>query len=223
MFKCEFCGKEFRRESTLLSHACEQKRRHQQEKEIGVQFGYTAYKRFYEIAQNKKVAPSYDEFCKSQYYLAFVKFGRHIKMIRALKPERFIDWVIKNNKKLDKWCTDAIYEEYLHDTLRKENPNDTLQRAFEEMIMWGDESGAEWNHYFIYAPPNKVCQSIIKGCISPWIVYNSKTGQEFLGNLNEEQLGFIFDYIDPDYWTNRFNNYIADTEYMKETLKEAGL
>jgi len=222
-FKCEFCGKSFRREKSLMAHACEQKRRHQQEKEIGVQFGYRAYKRFYEMTQNKKVPPSYDEFCKSQYYLAFVKFGRHIKMIRALKPERFIDWVIKENKKLDKWCTDKVYEDYLHDTIRKENPNDTLQRAFTEMIDWGDKEGAEWNHYFKYAAPNRVVQSIIRGSISPWVLYNCDSGLEFLGKLNEEQLGFIFEYIDPDYWTSRFGNYVADAEYIKDTLKEAGL
>ena len=33
-YKCKYCSKEYRRESTLLAHMCEPKRRHQQEKEV---------------------------------------------------------------------------------------------------------------------------------------------------------------------------------------------
>jgi len=51
MHKCRYCLREFVKESTLTSHVCEQKRRHQQQNEIGVQFGFKAYLRVYEITQ----------------------------------------------------------------------------------------------------------------------------------------------------------------------------
>lgn len=224
-FECGYCKKSFRKESTLFAHGsvCEKKRRADQEKEVGVQLGYMAYLKFYEMTQ-PQAKKNYKDFADSNYYIAFVKFGRHMKMINALKPDKFIEYLIKENVKLDWWCRDNVYEKYLHHTLRKENPNDTLQRGFEEMIKWSDTDGsAEWVHYFKYAPENKICHSIIKGRLSPWIVYNSTTGLEFLDRLNEDQLGLIYDYIDPEYWQTKFQNYMADTEYMKETLKEAGL
>lgn len=223
-FECGFCGKSFRKESTLFAHGsvCEKKRRYDQEKEVGVQLGYMAYLKFYEMTQ-PTAKKNYKDFSESNFYIAFVKFGRHIKLIYALKPDKYIEYLIKENIKLDTWCQDRVYEKYLHHMLRKENPNDTLQRGFEEMIKWGDEQNTEFKHYFKYANENKVCHSIIKGRLSPWIVYNSDTGLEFLGKLSEDQLGLIYDYIDPEYWQTRFQNYMTDTEYMKETLKEAGL
>lgn len=222
-FECEFCGKAFRRENSVIIHACEQKRRFQQKNERGVQLGFMAYQRFYKLRQNVKKAPSYEDFCKSQFYLGFVKFGRHIKMTSALKPDKFIDYVIKSGKKLDKWCTDRVYEEYLHDMLRRENPNDTLERAFAVMIEWGDENNAPWKDYFRYAHPSKICMEIWRGRISPWVLYNCKSGVEFLSRANEDQLADIFPYIDPDFWMKKFDDYLVDTEFVKETLAEAGL
>ena len=42
MYKCKYCEKTYRKESTLFAHLCEQKRRWQQEKETGVQLGLKA-------------------------------------------------------------------------------------------------------------------------------------------------------------------------------------
>ena len=68
LYKCRYCEKEFRKESTLTAHLCEQKRRWQQEKETGVQLGLKAYLRFYEYSQGSSKLKSYEDFVKSPYY-----------------------------------------------------------------------------------------------------------------------------------------------------------
>ena len=110
---CQYCGKGYRKESTLVAHLCEPKRRAQQENEAGVKLGMTAYLRFYELTQGSAKFKTYKDFSESAYYNAFVKFGRHMVNIRAINTSKFIDWVIKSNKKLDYWCKDAVYQEYL--------------------------------------------------------------------------------------------------------------
>lgn len=77
-FVCRYCKKSFVKENTLSAHVCESKRRHQQEKEIGVQLGLKAYLRFYEISQGSAKSKTYTDFASSPYYTAFVKFGRHL-------------------------------------------------------------------------------------------------------------------------------------------------
>ena len=224
-FKCRYCGKEYRKESTLAAHLCETKRRWQQEKETGVQFGLQAYLRFYEMTQGSAKMKSYADFVESPYYTAFVKFGRHMVAIRAVNPKMFIDWVIKENKKLDHWCKDQVYVEYLTQYLRKEAVQDAVERALTEMQAYADEGNgiASFKDYFRFGNSNRVCHHIANGRISPWIVFNCPSGVEFLERLHEEQVAIILPWIDPDFWQRKFQDYVADTEWVKMILKEAGL
>lgn len=224
-YKCKYCDKEFRRESTLAAHLCETKRRYQQEKEVAVQFGMQAYLRFYELTQGSARLKTYDDFVKSSYYSAFVKFGRHMVAIKAVNPKMFIDYVIKNNKKLDHWCKEAIYLEYLHQYLKREAVQDSLERALTTMQEYADETTtlASFKDYFRYGNGNRICHHISTGRVSPWIVFNCDSGIEFLEGLNEDQLGIIMPWIDPDHWQSKFKDYLSDTEWVKAILKEAGL
>jgi hypothetical protein len=209
-----------------LAHQCEPKRRWQQEKEMGVQFGLQAYLRFYEITQGSAKLKSYKDFVESSFYLAFVAFGRHIQAIRAVNPRAFIDWVIKNNKKLDHWTHEAVYVEYLHTYLKKEAVQDALERALIEMQEYADthlELKNGFRDYFRLANSNRICYHISTGRISPWIVFNCASGVEFLESLTEEQIAIILPWIDPDHWQRKFSDYVADTEWVKLVLKEAGV
>jgi hypothetical protein len=225
-YKCKYCEKEFRKESSLAVHLCEVKRRWQQERETGVQFGLQAYLRFYEMTQGSAKMKSYTDFVASPYYRAFVKFGRHMVAIRAVNPKAFIDWVIKENKKLDHWCHEKVYLEYLKQYMRKEAVQDALERALKEMQDYADEHGEFKNgfsDYFRFGSPNRICHHIANGRVSPWIVFNCATGVEFLDGLNEDQIGIVLPWIDPEYWQRKFKDYVADTEWIKEILKEAKL
>jgi len=225
-YKCKYCEKEFRKESSLAVHLCEVKRRWQQERETGVQFGLQAYLRFYEMTQGSAKMKSYTDFVASPYYRAFVKFGRHMVAIRAVNPRAFIDWVIKENKKLDHWCHEKVYLEYLKQYMRKEAVQDALERALKEMQDYADEHGEFKNgfsDYFRFGNPNRICYHISTGRISPWIVYNCDSGVEFLSNLSEEQIGIVMPWIDPEYWQRKFKDYVADTEWIKEILRNAKL
>ena len=225
-YKCKYCSKEFRKESSLAVHLCEEKRRWQEEKETGVQFGLQAYLRFYELTQGSAKMKSYTDFVASPYYRAFVKFGRHMVGIRAVNPKMFIDWVIKENKKLDHWTHEKVYLEYLRGYMRKEAVQDALERALKEMQDYADEHGEFKNgfsDYFRFGNPNRVCHHIANGRVSPWIVFNCDTGVDFLDALNDDQIGLILPWIDPEYWQRKFQDYVADTEWVKQILKDAGL
>lgn len=225
-YKCRYCQKDFRRESTLAAHLCEPKRRHEQQNETGVQFGYKAYLQFYEYSQGSAKLKSYEDFATSPYYNAFVKFGRYCVNIRAINFSSFTNWLLKNNKKLDYWCKDSLYDEWLTDYLKRENPQDALERAMKEMQEYADDHPDLKNgyrDYFKYGNANRICHHIVTGRISPWVLFNSSTGVDFLEKLDETQIGIIIKYIDPDHWQKKFVDYLADTEWCKDILNKAGL
>lgn len=224
-YKCRYCQKDFRKESTLAAHLCEPKRRWQQEKETGVQLALRSYLRFYEVTQGSARLKSYEDFVASPYYNAFVKFGRYLVSIRAINSNSFLEWLLKNNKKLDHWCKDSFYDEWLLEYLRKESPQDALERGLKEMQLYAEEHSdlASYSHFFLFGNSNAILHRILNGRISPWLVYNSDSGRGFLEKLNQEQTMMILPYIDPDHWQRRFTDYAADVEWCKYVLKEAGL
>jgi len=225
-YKCKYCDKEFRKESSLAVHLCEVKRRWKEERETGVQFGLQAYLRFYEMTQGSAKMKSYADFVASPYYRAFVKFGRHMVAIRAVNPKVFIDWVIKENKKIDHWCHEAIYLEYLKGYMRKEAVQDALERALKEMQDYADshpELKGGFSDYFRYGNTNRICHHIVNGRVSPWIVFNCDSGVAFLESLSDEQVAIVLPWIDPDFWQRKFQDYLADSEWVKQILKAANL
>jgi len=222
-YTCKYCEKSFRKLSTLSVHMCEKKRRYQQENESGVRLGMQAYLKFYEMTQGSAKTKTYADFVDSPYYSAFVKFGQYLVQIRAINVPMFIAWIIKENKKLDQWTKESFYDEYLHDYLRKEHPNDALERSFTEMQNWADDTDKQFNNIFREGAPNKICNMIVNGRISPWILYNCDSGIAFLSGLNEEQVTLIFRFIDPDFWNRKFKDYVADTEFIKSVLLEASI
>ena len=221
-YQCQYCEQEFSKETTLAAHLCEPKRRHQERGEKGVQLGLQAYLKFYEYSQGSARLKTWNDFAKSPYYRAFVKFGRYCQSSYVINPVRFMDWLLKNNKKIDYWCQDTNYNEYLTEYLQLEAVADALSRSIEYSIDWSEKNSAQPCDCLRYGNRNVLCHAVATGRISPWAIYNCASGQEFLNELSSEQVAMIWPYINADRWQQRFANYRADQEYAQEILKQAG-
>ena len=224
-YSCKYCNKLFQKESTLAAHLCEQKRRWNQENEVGVQLGFQAYLKFYEMTQGSAKLKTYANFVESPYYSAFVKFGRHLVNIRAVNANSFTQYLLKNNKKLDHWCKDALYQEWLVQYMKKESVQDAIERALKEMQEYADtntELENSFSNYFRLGNSNRICYHISNGRISPWVIFNCASGVEWVSTLNQEQLQIVMPWIDPDFWQQKFRDYVADAEWCKTILSEAG-
>ena len=206
----------------MAVHLCEAKRRHLERNEIGVQLGLQAYLRFYEITQGSARLKNFDDFARSPYYRAFVKFGRHCVAIRSVNTARFIEWVVRQNKKIDHWCRDSVYTDYLQEHVRSEAATDALARALESALEWAEHTGSSDRDYLRYGNDNALCYAVLSGRVTAWVLYNCDSGTDFLGRINPEQVAMIWHMIDSDFWQRRFRDYPADTAYLQELLQKAG-
>tara|TARA_Y100000389_G_C17414976_1_gene493153 strand:+ start:457 stop:1137 length:681 start_codon:yes stop_codon:yes gene_type:complete len=222
-YKCEYCGSSYVREKTLIAHMCEKKRRALQKDEKRVRHGFYAFQRFYKLSAGTKKEKTYEEFCKSSYYNAFVKFGSFISNVRPLYPEKYIDYVVTSGVKLDHWCRDEMYEKYAIELILKENVETALERSITTMVEWATENNSVWNHYFNYVSPNRAVWQIKDGKISPWLLLNSKTGKDMLSKFNDEQLDMVYHVINPEHWALRFRRQVRDVELVKQVVKESNL
>ena len=219
--KCTYCGKTFAKERTLQVHLCEPKRRYLQRDEKWVVNAFMVFQRFYQIHQHNSKTKTYDDFVKSSYYNAFVKFGRFIMHINPLYPEKYIDYVLQSKIKLDHWARDDLYESYLIETLKVEPIEAALQRSIANMMDWANEQNAQWSDYFRLVNANRAVQHIQQGAVSPWMLLGCSAGKKMLQSFSDEQLDMVERFIKPDYWKMKFKQYPADHLFVQETVKGA--
>lgn len=222
-FVCQYCGHGYTKEKTLMVHVCEQKRRALARTERHVVLGFDTYNRFYKLSQNSKGNKTYEDFAKSPYYNAFVKFGSFVSNVNPLYPDRFIDFVIRSGTKLDHWCRDELYDKYVVDLIKTEPVETALERSIKHMMSWADTQQSQWNHYFLYVSLSRAVYDIRDGKVSPWLVLNSNNGKSMLKKFNDEQLTAISTVMDIPFWLKKFKTLPADVELVKEVVKESNL
>jgi len=220
---CPHCQTKFSKEKTLFVHMCEQKRRHLAKGERHVQMGFLAFDKFYKLAQKFNGQKTYDEFARSPYYTSFVKFGSFLHNVNPLYPEKFIEYVVTSGVKLDHWCKESLYYEYVLHLIKHESVETALQRSIATMMDWADSHNSIWNHYFHYVSTNRVTFDIKDGKISPWLLLNSTSGKTLLNQLNDEQLSNVGTVIDPTFWIGKFRSNEEDLDLVRQVIKEGNL
>ena len=220
---CQHCNKGFMQEKTLVVHVCEQKRRALAKTERHVVLGFDTYNKFYRMSQNAKQDKSYDDFAKSPYYNAFIKFGSFVSNVNPLYPDKFIDYVVRSGVKLDHWCREELYEKYVLDLIKTEPVEVALERSIKHMMEWAEANNSVWYHYFLYVSLSRATYDIKDGKVSPWLILNSGNGKVMLKKLSDEQLGAIGNIIDLQFWLNKFKKLPADTELVRQVVKESNI
>lgn len=218
---CEFCEKEFAKETSLVKHACEPKRRWQARDKQGNRIGFSAWLQFYSKHSNGK-KKNYTDFIKSAYYTAFVKFGNYCAEANVLNPSRYVDYLLKNQISVDTWNRDTVYTKFIVDYLKSEDPLDAIARSIETTIELAAHEKIETKDVLRYGNRNKICFEITKGKISPWMLYQSVSGIEFLESLDHTQQKMIIDYINPEQWALQFRKHKNIMAEVKELLNAGG-
>ncbi len=221
-FSCEFCNRSFQRETTMMKHLCENKRRWQDKDQPGNRIGFQAWVEFYKKNTASKKPKTYVDFTKSAYYIAFVKFGHYCVDLKCINVTRYADWLLKNQIKIDSWCSDTNYTKFLIEHLKSEDPLDAIARSIETTMTIAKDSGIETKDCLRYANRNKLAYAVTTGKISPWMLYQSESGVKFLEDLDESQQKMIIDYINPEQWAIKFRRNTELVTQAKELLNAAG-
>ena len=219
-FGCEFCKREFIRESSMLKHICEYKHRWIERDQRGNRIGFQSWLQFYTKHSTSKKQRTYQEFIKSAYYTAFIKFGNYSIEINNINIPRYIDYLLKENIKLDTWCSDTTYNKFLIEYLKTEDALDAVARSAEYCMAQAEIEKVQPNDYLRYGNRNKICYAIANGKISPWVLYQSESGVRLLDILEPDQIKMIYDYINPVNWAIKFTKEEVKTAEVKQLMNE---
>jgi hypothetical protein len=222
-YGCEHCGRTFARESTIARHLCEQKRRWDEQTRPANRIAYAAWTKFYQQFQPSKKDRDYRAFIASSYYGGFIKFGTYCVDVRVVNPMAYLDWSIAEKVALDNWTSDKNYSKFLMQYLQLEDNMDAVKRSIETLLKIAEEQNIRLEDVLRLHSANKVCHLVTQGHISAWLLFNCDSGTDFLGTLNADQLGMIYEYINIDKWKIKFKRDEDKVNQVKSLLREAGL
>lgn len=222
-FTCSYCGKSFARERTIESHSCEPRRRFRSKNDKGVQLAFEVYQRFYRVTQGHHgKQKTFEDFIRGPYYSAFVSFGEHCISSSVISVTRFADFLIKKQIPLDRWTSNNVYLYFLKYFIKIEPVADALTRTITYSMEWGADTDMNPHDLFRYGSSNTTCHKINMGVISPWVLYQSQSGNKFLLGLDDWQHEGLWDMINADDWGKIFKNNPDDVDFAKSTLKLGG-
>lgn len=221
--ECKWCKKSFKSETTLAVHMCVKKRRFADKDMSHIRLSHRAFQMFYDLNTSAKHPKSIEDFIVSPYYGSFVKFGRACQVNEWLHPELFTEWLIKTGVKLKLWISDAQYDKFLKEYVKKEPGLKALERTIIYMAKWGEEHNEAWQTYFVNVSPSRAVYDIRSGKVSPWVLYLSDSGGTLLERFNDEQVKMIQDNIDPPFWMKLFKKNKDEVAEIKQTCEEANL
>tara|TARA_B100001250_G_scaffold138353_1_gene118438 strand:+ start:1387 stop:2058 length:672 start_codon:yes stop_codon:yes gene_type:complete len=223
MFTCEYCKRSFRRESTLAAHTCEKKRRWLCRDDKQVQLGFRSFQTFYKLATGATKDKSIREFCDSQYYGDFVKFGRYVDENKIDPADKYVEFLIRESVKLSDWYSDRVLELWIKRFLKSETVERGVERSILNMQDWAETNDGIWSDYFKNVSGNRFVHMVQTGKISPWVIYTCDSAQAIIDRLSDEQISRIAEFIDPEYWTHKTRHDRASVGWAEDLWKESGL
>jgi hypothetical protein len=214
MTKCEYCKKTFARESSIITHVCQQKKRYLCKDNRIEKLAFTLFCNWNKIAIGSTKNMLINGFISSRYYNAFVSFAQYIIDVKVINPEEFLLWLIINKVKIDNWAKDSTYSKYLIEYSQRETPERAAERFVRHAEKWAASNNAQWHEYFTSASPNLIVHDITMGKISPWILLGVDQAKETLLDLPEELLDQVASTFDLVFWNRRVSNDRAGAEWL---------
>lgn len=221
--RCDHCKKTFVKPGTLLKHMCEPKRRWDERDKPSNRIAFQAWLKFYQQYQPRCKKKEYPDFISSPYYGGFVKYGTYCVDVAVINPLNYVDWLIKSKVSIDSWNSDTHYGRYLLEYIRLEDSMDAVRRSVETLIREAEKDNLQLGDVLKFSNTNRICHLITSGRLSPWLLFNSEGGRDFLSNLNHGQTEMVFEYINPDLWNIKFMRDQHSVSEVRKLLSIAGI
>lgn len=222
VFVCEYCEREFKRESAFLKHKCKEKERALFADSFD---GKRAYM-FYEMwmrAYNRSV-PSKDVFLSSQFFTAFSKFVVYVKKVNLYAPEQFIKLMREHDISPNLWTNSELYDIYHswldHRYSPLEQVKTSVDTIFKLMEIFGSESASSTIRKI---QPRELIELLRNRKISAYLMLCSSVFKELIGLMDVTEQSEIGELLNIDYISAKFDNDKALLTNVKAIVDELGI
>jgi hypothetical protein len=221
-YKCKYCGKDFVREATLMSHMCEQKRRIICKDDKLNRIAYQSWLIFRRLSiANVKHDKPYEDFTKNTYFTGFMKLSKYMIDIKLSDTTEFVKYLITNSVKMTDWTKTFVLETFVKERLRNESVDRAIERSIIHIKEWSEIAGVEWTHYFQDVPTPQFVHDFKMGRISPWCLFATDQGSRLVDRLEPGQVEELVRFIEPQAWRARILRHAKDAQWVQEVFNKA--
>lgn len=218
--KCDFCSKEFVNKKSYDKHACEKSRRFLDLDKTSSRIAYNLWFKFFAINYPNKKKTSQLDFIGDVYYSAFIRLGVYCVDVGVIDPEQYVEYLVQNKISIDAWCQDSKYEQYLIHYLKQENYLDAVYRVIKLMKNITEQENIRLGDLFRYYSRRKICNMLVTGKMSMWVMLNCSSGINFLKSLDEDEIKFVEKFLDLEYWKIKFTRQTQEVQRVKDILSK---
>jgi hypothetical protein len=221
-YKCKYCQKDFVKESTLIKHLCEPKRRVLAKDDKQNRIAYQSWLIFRRLTiANVKHNKTYEEFASNKYFVDFMKLAKHMIDLKLEDPEAFVKFIIMNSIPIRDWTKAVVYETYIKDRTKKEPVQRAIERSLLNMKSWAEKTGNSWQDYFKEVSTPEAVQDIRMGRISPWCTFATDQGSRLIDRLEPGQVEALVEYMEPKSWRVKVKRQQQDAEWVQQVFNQA--
>lgn len=221
-YKCKYCGKDFARENTLMSHMCEQKRRFIGKDDKQNRIAYQSWLIFRRLSiANVKHDKPYEEFIKNSYYTGFMQLSKYMIDLNLSDCEDFVKYLITNSVKMRDWTKTFVLHTYIKEKLRNESVDRAVERSLLHIKEWSEAAGTNWQDYFVVVPTAQFVHDFKMGRLSPWCLFATDQGSRLVDRLEDGQVEDLVNFIEPQSWKARILRQAEDARWVQALFNKA--
>jgi|688.fasta_scaffold03827_3 hypothetical protein len=202
-WKCNYCGHVYAREKSFLSHVCKGKRRLETMKTVIGQSAFASYNMWMKLRRHSVQSP--DTFMSSRFFINFVKFAELCSKIE-LDANQFLTFIVKNHPDIGPalFCSDAVYALWLKNYDAQLDPWEQLAQSQEYLERLAETLECPFTEVLSRLGFPTVLEAFRKKKLSPWFLYVSNIGREFLNNIDKDDYSLFEQVINHAVWAERF-------------------
>ena len=221
-YKCRYCAKDFVKETTLMSHMCERKRRFLAKDDKQNRIAYQSWLLYRQLSMaNVKKDKPYEDFMNNSLFTGFMKLAKYMIDLNLEKPEEFVKFIVLHSVKMHDWTKTFVYEEFIREKIKNETPDRAIERSLLNMKEWAERTGNNWQHYFTDISTVDAVQDIKMGRLSPWCTFATDQGSRLIDRLEPGQIQALIDFLNPQAWKVKIERQQEDADWVQEVCNKA--
>lgn len=214
---CSFCKKRFKRESTLLKHECEPKRRYQLQDSEQVRLAHRLFNQFQLFSKHKPVIK--EDFLTSYYFKPFERFALFLIGKKCFAPEEYLTFCLKNQYLMRAWFNHELYDHFIKVQVMFEDPETGIHRTLKTILQYSDST----KDFFETIPCTLAASWIKDGDISPWVFKIMRSSKALSDRWTELDLIDINEYLIDRHWDLRAKKFKDEITEIQRMLQEHNL